>query len=105
MDEDVLGPVVAPYYPKSKAENWWIVIGNGDKNQLTSIKRVALQAKASVQLDFVAPDPGHHTYTLSFMCDSYTGCDQEYDLAIKVGEAEDVDEGSVGMDEDDGDAK
>jgi len=77
-------PVYAPYYPKTKDEGWWLVLGSPQKNQLTSIKRITLQKSSKVKLDFEAPEPGTHNYTLYFMCDSYMGCDQEYELPIQV---------------------
>lgn len=61
-----------------------MVIGDPKSNALLSIKRITLQQKAKVKLDFVAPTPGRYTYTLYFMSDSYLGCDQEYKLNINV---------------------
>lgn len=83
-EDEELGPVHAPFFPKEKAENWWLVIGERKSNQLVSIKRLVLQRQARVKLDFVAPAPGDHKYMLYFMCDSYTGCDQEYELDFHV---------------------
>lgn len=52
-------------------------MGDPKANTLLAIKRVALQRKARVKLDFVAPTAvGSHHLTLYFMCDSYMGCDQ-----------------------------
>lgn len=82
-DEEV-GAVHAPFFPKPKAESWWLVIGDPKTNQLVSIKRLTFQRKFRVKLDFVAPPPGEYHYTLYFMCDSYTGVDQEYELNLKV---------------------
>ena len=80
-----VGPVDAPRYPKAKEEGWWLVVGDTNSNQLLAIKRVALQRKAKVKLDFDAPaEPGQETYTIYFMCDSYLGCDQEYQFTINV---------------------
>ena len=63
--------------------------------RLISIKRLTLQQKAKVKLDFVAPSsPGSYSYTLFFMCDTYMGCDQEYPFKINVGEAVSGDEES-----------
>lgn len=61
-----------------------MVIGDPKSNALLSIKRITLQQKAKVKLDFIAPTPGRYTYTLYFMSDSYLGCDQEYKLNINV---------------------
>lgn len=63
-----------------------MVVGDPRSNSLLSIKRLTLQQKAKVKLDFVAPSPGHHDYTLYFMSDSYLGCDQEYKFSIDVNE-------------------
>ncbi|KAL0326538.1 UNVERIFIED_CONTAM: DExH-box ATP-dependent RNA helicase DExH12 [Sesamum angustifolium] len=87
-----VGPVDAPRYPKSKEEGWWLVVGDTKTNQLLAIKRVALQRKSRVKLDFTAPaEPGKKTYTLYFMCDSYLGCDQEYSFTLDVKEAAEED--------------
>lgn len=63
-----------------------MVVGDPRTNSLLSIKRLTLQQKAKVKLDFVAPSPGHHEYTLYYMSDSYLGCDQEYKFSIDVGD-------------------
>ena len=55
-----------------------------DFSSLASIKRMTLQSKAKVKLDFTAPAPGSHKYVLYFMCDAYMGCDQEYPFTVKV---------------------
>lgn len=70
--------------------------------RLISIKRLTLQQKAKVKLDFVAPSsPGTYSYTLFFMCDTYMGCDQEYPFKISVGEAASGDEESGDSEADD----
>ena len=94
MDEEEmaqLGNVSAPLFPKEKKEGWWIVIGDTKTNSLLSVKRVNLQIKQNVLLEFVAPeDPGDYNLTLFCMSDSYLGCDQEYSVKINValGESE-----------------
>ena len=65
-----------------------MVIGDPKANSLISIKRLTLQQKAKVKLDFVAPSPGKHNYVLFYMSDSYCGCDQEYRFHIDVKEAD-----------------
>ncbi|KFK37089.1 hypothetical protein AALP_AA4G211800 [Arabis alpina] len=80
-----IGPVEAPRYPKTKEEGWWLVVGDTKTNQLLAIKRVSLQRKAKVKLEFAVPsEPGEKSYTLYFMCDSYLGCDQEYSFSVDV---------------------
>ncbi|XP_003489593.1 putative U5 small nuclear ribonucleoprotein 200 kDa helicase [Bombus vosnesenskii] len=94
-EDEVTGPVVAPFFPQKREEGWWVVIGDPKTNSLLSIKRLTLQQKAKVKLDFVAPAPGQHSYTLYFMSDAYLGCDQEYKFTISVEEYEsDVSSGS-----------
>ncbi|XP_017773161.1 PREDICTED: putative U5 small nuclear ribonucleoprotein 200 kDa helicase [Nicrophorus vespilloides] len=87
-EDEVTGPVIAPFFPQKREEGWWVVIGDPKSNSLLSIKRLTLQQKARVKLDFVAPSPGHHNYTLYFMSDAYLGCDQEYKFTIDVGDFE-----------------
>jgi pre-mRNA-splicing helicase BRR2 len=65
-----------------------VVIGDPKNNSLISIKRLTLQQKATVKLDFVAPSPGKHSYVLYYMSDAYMGCDQEYKFSIDVHEAD-----------------
>ncbi|KAJ4702368.1 DExH-box ATP-dependent RNA helicase [Melia azedarach] len=90
-----VGPVDAPRYPKAKEEGWWLVVGDTKTNQLLAIKRVSLQRKSRVKLDFAAPaEAGKKTYMLYFMCDSYLGCDQEYSFTVDVKEAGGADEDS-----------
>ncbi|NWV27525.1 U520 helicase, partial [Origma solitaria] len=87
-EEEVTGPVIAPLFPQKREEGWWVVIGDSKSNSLISIKRLTLQQKAKVKLDFVAPAVGTQHYTLYFMSDAYMGCDQEYKFSVDVKEAE-----------------
>ncbi|KAJ1698273.1 hypothetical protein LUZ63_006785 [Rhynchospora breviuscula] len=82
-----VGPVDAQRFPKPKEEGWWLVVGDTSTNQLLAIKRVALQRRAKVKLTFVTPSEiGKKNLTVYFMCDSYLGCDQEYNFTINVRE-------------------
>lgn len=67
---------------------WWLSF----LFSLISIKRLTLQQKAKVKLDFIAPSAGSHTYNLYYMSDCYMGCDQEYPLKISVHEGDDMSE-------------
>jgi pre-mRNA-splicing helicase BRR2 len=81
----LLPPVFAPHYPKEKQENWWLIVGEMKTKQLLAIKRVVLQKNQKIKLDFTAPaTSSSHQYKLYFMCDSYAGCDQEYDFTLNV---------------------
>lgn len=80
-----LGPVHAPRYPGRKDESWWLVLGDAKANRLLAIKRVTLARTARVKLDFAAPPAaGRAALTLFFMCDSYLGADQEYEVELEV---------------------
>jgi pre-mRNA-splicing helicase BRR2 len=94
MDEGKgFGNVIAPSYPKPKVEGWWLVVGDVGRNVLMSIKRLTLQQRARVKLDFVAPDtPGEYNLVLYLMSDSYMGCDQEYEMKLVVAEGDDDDD-------------
>lgn len=84
-EDEIDSPVVAPYFPQKREEGWWVVIGEPSTNTLISIKRVTLQHKAEVKLDFARPEkPGQYTYVLYLMSDSYLGCDQENKFIINV---------------------
>lgn len=54
-EEEVTGPVIVPLFPQKREEGWWVVTGDATSSSLISIKRLTLQQKAKVKLDFVAP--------------------------------------------------
>lgn len=87
-EDEVTGPVIAPFFPTKREEGWWVVIGDPKSNSLLSIKRLTLQQKAKFVLDFVAPRAGRYSYVLYYMSDSYLGCDQEYKFNVDIGEHE-----------------
>ncbi|KAF8063039.1 BRR2A [Scenedesmus sp. PABB004] len=100
-----LSPVVAPRFPGAREEGWWLVVGDPAANKLLGIKRVAFGASSTVKLVFDAPaEPGPAALTLFFMCDSWLGCDQEYEVALDVtppapGSASGDDDDAEGMSE------
>jgi len=59
-EDEVTGPVIAPFFPTKREEGWWVIIGDSKSNSLLSIKRLTLQQKAKFKLDFVAPRPGNY---------------------------------------------
>jgi pre-mRNA-splicing helicase BRR2 len=96
IDENEPVPKVsAPLFPKEKDEGWWLVLGDAKKNQLYAIKRLTIQRKAKINMEFVAPKPGTYCMNLYLMSDCYLGCDQEYEVAFESHEGDDD------MDEDD----
>merc|ERR1719334_1507748 len=90
-EDEVTGPVIAPFFKTKREEGWWVIIGNPKDNSLIGIKRLTLQQKAKFVLDSVAPRAGRHSYTLYFMSDSYLGCDQEYKFNLDIGEQQSSD--------------
>ena len=57
------------------------MLGDPKANTLMAIKRVKLGKAASATLEFTAPaQPGPAKLMLYFMCDSYMGADQEYEV-------------------------
>lgn len=99
-DEEAIesvGKVVAPHFPKPKQESWWLIVGNPAENSLLFNKRVnSLSKRSKTKLTFPAPSkPGEYNLKLYFICDSYMGADQEYDVTVTVAPGEDSsDEGS-----------
>ena len=66
------------------------------------IKRLTLQIKAAVNLDFTTSEVGTCKYVLyiSFVWDMYMGCDQEYSFTIDVLPAGHGRDSEESMDED-----
>nr|CAG8498239.1 12986_t:CDS:2 [Entrophospora candida] len=78
-----IGPVIAPFFPLKKDEGWWIVVGISNDNSLLGIKRITLNKRLRIKLDFTCPNkPGEYKLRIYFMSDSYVGCDQEFDVDI-----------------------
>lgn len=99
MEGSELSAVHAPRFPGVRDEGWWLVVGQPKANKLLGIKRVSFGKAQRVKLAFDAPtDVGKAKLSLFFMCDSWLGCDQEYEVELNVTEAAD-DSGSEGMSE------
>jgi pre-mRNA-splicing helicase BRR2 len=90
-------PVVAPYYPAEKQENWWVIVGHVQTNTLLSIKKITtLQQRASLTVDFnislgedllkqEKPDNQIKKVLelkVYLICDSYVGCDLEKQVIV-----------------------
>jgi hypothetical protein len=50
------------------------VLGDAKRNQLFAIKRLTLQRKAKINLEFAGPKPGQYRMNLYLMSDCYLGC-------------------------------
>ena len=85
VNESDLGKVAAPLFPKEKREGWWIVVGDTATNTLLSLKRINLQRRQKVMLEFMAPDEaGDHTLTLYVISDAYLGADMEFEVPLSL---------------------
>ena len=87
--------VHAPYFPASKTENWWLVVGLEQTKELCGIKRVTLsKKKVQTKVEFIVPREGKHELTLMLVCDSYLGVDQvpTFEVEAAKGETDDEDE-------------
>ncbi|KAJ2616612.1 Pre-mRNA splicing [Coemansia sp. RSA 1365] len=83
--EMVPGPAIAPFFPYSKAEGWWLVVGDSQSQSLAVVKRVNIGRQLTTRIEFVAPETeGPAVYKMFLMCDAYLGCDQEFDLDMNV---------------------
>ncbi|KAI5815505.1 DEAD/DEAH box helicase domain-containing protein [Pyronema omphalodes] len=91
-DQEVDTTVHAPFYPGTKMENWWLVVGEEETKSLLAIKKVTIQRRLEVRLEYTVPTAGHKKLTLSLMSDSYVGVDQEQQFEVDVAEGEDEDE-------------
>jgi pre-mRNA-splicing helicase BRR2 len=72
-DDDFDATVLAPLYPQTKLEHWWLVVS--DSEHLLAIKKVTLQRRLSVVLEVTVGDV--HDLKLTLLSDSYVGVDQE----------------------------
>jgi pre-mRNA-splicing helicase BRR2 len=92
--ETSVGPVHAPFFPKKKVENWWLIVGDQKENKVFVVKRIPVaNASQTIKLDFNAPEKlGPANLTLSLIADSWIGCDQEYDIEFEVTEAEEAED-------------
>lgn len=99
-----LTPAHAPRFPGRRDEGWWLVLGDPKANRLYAVKRVALAAKAKAKLAFELPPaevllaggaggaggasrqqrPSSLALTLFLMCDSWVGCDQEFEVTVPL---------------------
>ncbi|KAL8656143.1 MAG: hypothetical protein Q9210_000469 [Variospora velana] len=91
-DEEPDTTVHAPFYPQSKMENWWLVVGEEKSKSLLAIKRVTIGRQLDTKLEYVVPSAGSHDLTLYLMSDSYMGVDQDPTFTIVAAEGMDEDE-------------
>ncbi|KAJ2592446.1 Pre-mRNA splicing [Coemansia sp. RSA 1722] len=98
--DEKVGPVMAPFYPYARSESWWVVVGNPANQSLLTVKKLVVENQLNAAVEFAAPEvAGKAELKMYLMCDSYLGCDQEFDLSFDVLEGSSDDE-----DEEDADA-
>jgi pre-mRNA-splicing helicase BRR2 len=81
---EVSGTVLAPLFPQKHEEGWWVVIGELKSNTVLSIKRLIIQEKTDVIMEFLAPVVGKYDYVLYLISDCYMGCDHEYKFSLNI---------------------
>lgn len=92
IDDDADGKVMAPFYPASKTENWWVVVGEQSTKRLLAIRRLPFKkAYEPTKLTFQLPE-GKHDLTVYCISDSIMGADRTLDFSVDVKEGEDSDE-------------
>lgn len=84
--------VHAPFYPGTKTENWWLVVGEEKSKNLLAVKRVTVGKVLQTKLEYVVPTPGEHELTLYLMSDSYMGVDQDPTFTVNAAEGMEEDE-------------
>ena len=91
-DEEPDTTVHATFYPQTKMENWWLVVGEEKTKSLLAIKRITIGRKLEMRLEYIVPTPGEHNLTLYLMSDSYVGVDQDPSFTVTAAEGMDEDE-------------
>ena len=83
-EEDLSLKVYAPYYPKDKDEQWWLIIADERNNRLLSIKRVQPKLAQQLEITFTPSETGNFRFTAMLVWDSYIGCDvtDDFDMMI-----------------------
>lgn len=76
--------VQSSYFPVSKEELWWVIIGNTKTNRLFGIKKVKILQETAAKINFVAPEIGKHELMVYLLCSSYLGADQGEKLLLTV---------------------
>ncbi|KAM4695371.1 activating signal cointegrator 1 complex subunit 3 [Discoglossus pictus] len=78
--------VIAPKFPKSKDEGWFLILGEVDKRELVALKRIGyVRNRNTASVAFYTPENvGRCIYTLYLMSDSYQGMDQQYDIYLNI---------------------
>jgi len=98
-DEEPITQVHAPYYPGSRTEGWWLVVGEEKTKSLLGIKRVTLGRGLNVKLEFTPNAAGKREYTLYLMSDCYVGIDQAPTFSVDVAEGMDEEEDAEAAEE------
>ncbi|KAJ3190089.1 DEIH-box ATPase [Gaertneriomyces sp. JEL0708] len=93
MDEDAEtsdpGPVIAPFYPGVKVENWWVLVGDDADKTVLGIKRIVVGREGKVKLE-VPVEKEQIKGRIWVVGDSWVGADQEYDFTLTGGERREV---------------
>lgn len=81
-DEWIDEPVICPFYPDPRKEEfWWVVVGEKKTGKVLATKRSILKKEANLAISFEKLE-SINKYSVYAFCDSYQGCQQfeEIDL-------------------------
>jgi len=81
-EEEYDNIVYAPYYPKEKSEQWWLIIVDPIDKKVLSIKRVTVKKNMQVKIAFNPSDSGNRQYEAQLISDSYIGVDEVIKFSI-----------------------
>ena len=93
LDSAGLGVVYAPRYPKTKTENWWVIVGDPKANSCLAIKRVTLEKslmvreRCSVHPAMCAITPAIHVLALCLHRCLCMGCSGQVKLEFPASES------------------
>ncbi|CAH7668860.1 Sec63 Brl domain-domain-containing protein [Phakopsora pachyrhizi] len=83
--------VIAPFFPTTKQDCWWLIVEDPKNKKLLGLKKVTGSTPLPTKIEFTVLTAGKHELKLDLISDSYIGVDQELKLELNVGEGDDDD--------------
>ena len=84
----VMEKAYVPMFPKPKDENWIVIVGDCDTQELIALKKIGPISSKNVQsvdLFFKTPETSARLiYSIFLLSDCYLGLDQQYELGLDV---------------------
>lgn len=86
------GPIHAPFYPKPKFEEWWVLLYDHRARRLISESLIlGTGHREECKIRFLVPRSGDYSWTVHAMCDSYVGLDVSTVLEFSAAKSSEVD--------------